>query len=175
MEARIVHPRWRMNTAQNAGEGTTVIVADDDENMRSLVAEALRHDGCVVREARDGLEVLELLEDPTFRTDVILIDVKMPRLSGLGVLNALRREPLPFAAVLMTGLSDSSIRSAAEKLGAVRVLRKPFGREDILTAVSGAKQVHGLKYRPDMIAVAPSRRPFLRLRSHPRARRDAGE
>jgi CheY-like chemotaxis protein len=175
MEARIVHPRCRMNTAQNAAEGTTVIVADDDENMRSLVAEALRHGGCVVREARDGLEVLELIEDPTFRADVILIDVKMPRLSGLGVLNALRREPLPFAAVLMTGLSDSSIRSAAEKLGAVTVLRKPFGREDILMAVSGAKRVHGLQYRPDEIAVPPPHRPYFRLRSDPRARRDAGE
>jgi CheY-like chemotaxis protein len=151
-----------------------VIVADDDENMRSLIAEALRHDGCVVREARDGLEVLELLEDPSFRADVILIDVKMPRLSGLGVLNALRREPLPFAAVLMTGLSDSSIRSAAAKLGAVRVLRKPFGREDIVVAVCDAKLVHGQKYRPAGIAAPPSRRPFLRLRSDPRARRSAG-
>jgi CheY-like chemotaxis protein len=136
--------RRPMMTARHADERTSVLVADDDENMRSLVAEALRHDGCVVREAHDGVEVLELLDDSSLLPDVIVIDVKMPRLSGLGVLYALRRARLSLPVVLMTGLSDGSIRTAAVKLGAVVVLRKPFGREDILTAICSAKLVHGL-------------------------------
>jgi FixJ family two-component response regulator len=122
-----------------------VIVADDDENMRSLVAEALRHQGCVVREACDGVEVLELLDFPSLQPDVVIIDVKMPRLSGLGVLYALRRARLSLPAVLMTGMSDCSVRAAAMKLGAVIVLKKPFGRQDIMTAVCTAKMEHALR------------------------------
>jgi FixJ family two-component response regulator len=144
---RVLLPWGGMLDVPYASEGTRIIVADDDENMRSLVAEALRHSGCSVMEARDGVEVLELLDDPFVRADVVIVDVKMPRLSGLGVLYELRRAGLSLPTVLMTGLADYSVRTAAMKLGAVIVLRKPFGREDIMTAVCTAKLEHGLHDR----------------------------
>jgi DNA-binding response OmpR family regulator len=127
-----------MDRVRDASEATTVIVADDDESMRSLLAEALRNDGYVVREAHDGTEVLELLDDPDLRTDVVLIDVKMPKLSGLGVLHALRRASWSLPVVVMTGLADASIRTVALQLGAVGVLNKPFGPDEVLAAVDKA-------------------------------------
>lgn len=79
----------------NEPVGTTVIVADDDDDLRALVVETLRSDGYTVVEARDGAELLsmlsETLDDPIERPDVVLTDVLMPKLSGLGVLEQLRR------------------------------------------------------------------------------------
>jgi CheY-like chemotaxis protein len=123
-----------------------VIVADDDEDMLSLVSDTLRSDGHQVLEARDGADLLERLEsaldDPAARPDVVVADVMMPKLSGLGVLEALRRAQLHFPVVLMTVLADDSVRTVARRLGAVGVLRKPFDVDDLRTAVMNAVLVY---------------------------------
>ncbi len=120
----------------------SVLVADDDEDMRALVASALRGDGPDVVEAGDGEELLvaleETMDDPTLRPDVVVCDVKMPKLSGLGVLAAIQRAHMHCPVVLMTVLSDESIESVAKSLGAVGVLRKPFDVDDLRTAVVNA-------------------------------------
>ena len=63
----------------------------------------------------------------------------MPRLSGLGVLDALRRAQLHFPVILMTVLADSSVYVVAKRLGAVGVLMKPFDVDDLRTAVLNAR------------------------------------
>src|SRR5579872_3698344 len=97
-------------------EPLVVAVADDDEDMRSLATAMLREDGCSTLEARDGQELVELLsmaDEPGLRPDVIVVDVMMPRLSGLGALEALRRAYHDVPVVLMTVATDESIRSVA--------------------------------------------------------------
>jgi CheY-like chemotaxis protein len=120
----------------------TVLVADDDEDMRDLVASSLRADGYAVVEANDGAELLdrleEALQDPGSRPDVVVTDIMMPGLSGLGVLDALRRARLEFPVILMTVLADDSIHLVARRLGAVGVLRKPFDMDDLRTAIVNA-------------------------------------
>jgi len=124
----------------------TVLVADDDEDMRSLVAETLRADGHAVIEARDGAELLERLEQAlehgSGRPEVVVADVMMPHLSGLGVLSALRRAQVHFPVILMTVLADESVHTIAKRLGAVGVLRKPFDVDDLRTAVMNAVVAH---------------------------------
>jgi DNA-binding response OmpR family regulator len=121
---------------------TTILVADDDEDMLALVSTTLRTDGYTVLEARDGEDLLEplqrALEDPTVRPDVVVADIMMPRLSGLGVLDALRRAQVQFPVVLMTVLADDSINIVARRLGAAGVLHKPFDAADLRAAVVGA-------------------------------------
>jgi CheY-like chemotaxis protein len=120
-----------------------VLVADDDNDMRAVVVNALRADGCTTLEARDGEEVLDLLRraqtDPELGPDVLLLDVKMPKLSGLGVLEALRVAKWSLPVVVITALSDESIHKVAMALGAIGLLRKPFGAGDVLLAVHSAK------------------------------------
>jgi CheY-like chemotaxis protein len=131
---------------QIADEVTRVIVADDDDDTRFLVATALRDSGYEVREASDGAELLMMLDDTALQPDVVITDVKMPKLSGLGVLYALRgargSRSVPFPVVVMTGLNDDSIRSMAMRLGAVAILKKPFEPADMLAAVSNAKLLY---------------------------------
>jgi CheY-like chemotaxis protein len=120
-----------------------VLVADDDNDMRAVVVNALRADGCTTLEARDGEEVLDLLRraqtDPELGPDVLVLDVKMPKLSGLGVLEALRVAKWSLPVVVITALSDESIHKVAMALGAIGLLRKPFGAGDVLLAVHSAK------------------------------------
>jgi CheY-like chemotaxis protein len=122
-----------------------VLVADDDGDLREIVAETLRADGYEVTEARDGSELLELLEraaEEDTRPDIIVTDVKMPLLSGLGVLSAMRRAHLPVPVVVMTAYAHDSVRTVARRLGAVGVLRKPFDIDDLRTAVMNARAAH---------------------------------
>jgi DNA-binding response OmpR family regulator len=125
---------------------TTILVADDDEDMLALVSTTLRTEGYAVLEARDGQDLLEQLlraiDDPTARPNVVVADIMMPKLSGLGVLDALRRAQVHVPVVLMTVLADHSVNIVARRLGAVGVLHKPFDASDLRAAVVGACLAH---------------------------------
>ena len=125
-----------------------VLVADDDDDMLALVTATLHADGCSTVEAHDGEELLDLLRNaldgPQLRPDVIVADVKMPGLSGLGVLAALQRTKWTLPVILITAVSDSSIHTVAKRLGAVGVLHKTFDPDDLVTAVRNATAIRAL-------------------------------
>jgi DNA-binding NtrC family response regulator len=122
-----------------------VLVADDDEDMRDLMVTTLRNDGYAVVEAKDGGQLLEILrdalEDPRSRPDMLVTDIRMPRLSGLGVLQALQRAHVQMPVIVVTAFADESMHTVARRLGAVGVLRKPFQIDDFRTAVMNAASV----------------------------------
>jgi two-component system, response regulator, stage 0 sporulation protein F len=122
--------------------GVRILVADDDDDLRAVVVDALRADGYAVLEARDGEEMLAVLHDALTdsanRPDVILADVRMPKLSGLGVLQQLRRAGVRLPVVMMTGFCPSSVEIVAKRLGAWGVLRKPFDLDDLRTVLMNA-------------------------------------
>jgi two-component system, NtrC family, nitrogen regulation response regulator GlnG len=130
-------------------EPLAVLVADDDDEMRMLVVQALRTDGCSTREAHDGDELLDLLEQgrlaPELQPDVLITDVRMPRLSGLGVLAMLQRAHWALPVVVMTAATDESIARVAMRLGAVGVLHKPFDLDDLMTAVHNARSIRDMR------------------------------
>ncbi len=108
-----------------------VLVADDDAEMRRVVAESLRRDGYVVEEEGDGGRLLVRIAaiysfagtvDPF---DLIVTDIRMPICSGLDILKGLRDAHWDTPVVLMTAFGDDDTRARAEKLGAV-LFDKPF-------------------------------------------------
>ena len=129
-------------TFSGSASPSTILVADDDEDMLALVSMFLRTDGYTVLEARDGQDLLEQLQNaianPSARPDVVVADIMMPRLSGLGVLDALRRAQVHVPVILMTVLTDHSVNVVARRLGAVGVLHKPFDAAALRAAVVGA-------------------------------------
>ena len=122
-----------------------VLVAEDDADMRRLVATVLRMAGHKVVEAKDGMEVLDRLESTIWSErpdlfDVIVSDIQMPGLSGLDVLASLRCAYWNTPVVLITAFGDDETRAEALDLGAAAVLDKPLDptslRAAVLTAVS---------------------------------------
>jgi len=120
-----------------------VLLAEDDDQMRMLVAAALRADGHHVVEARDGRALLdeigsELLgERPGQLTDLIVSDIRMPGLTGLEVLAGIRQARWSTPVILITAFGDEATHVAARALGAA-CFDKPFDLDDLRTAVLNA-------------------------------------
>ncbi len=130
----------------SAEQKRLVLVAEDDEDLRALIVATLRADLFVVVEVGDGAQALERLdaavESPEQMPDVIVSDVRMPVLSGFGVLAALRRAHLSTPVILITAFTDPSFFMVAERLGAAGFLKKPFDMGDLLRAVLDARPAH---------------------------------
>jgi CheY-like chemotaxis protein len=109
-----------------------------------FLAAALRADGYSVAEATDGIEAIDHVKQGldflTVRTDIVLTDVRMPNLSGLGLLEALNHAHVVLPIIVMTVMGDDSVRTVAKRLGAVGVLHKPFELYDLRTAILNAEQ-----------------------------------
>lgn len=128
-----------------------VLVVDDSSLMRRMIADIVRQAGDLelVGEARDGLEALELAA--ALRPDVILLDIEMPRLDGLGFLRAARLT-VPARIIVVSSLArlGNPACSEALALGASDILPKPSGvlsldlaetrGKALLAAIRGSRQ-----------------------------------
>jgi CheY-like chemotaxis protein len=118
-----------------------VIIAEDEPDVRQLVAVALRGLGYEIIEARSGGELLDQLGDgllsgdPAARPDIIISDIRMPGLTGMEILAGLRQAEWPTVIVLMTAYADRHTREEAARLGANAFFEKPFDIDDLMTAV----------------------------------------
>jgi signal transduction histidine kinase/CheY-like chemotaxis protein len=114
-----------------------VLVADDDPDVRALIAGHLRRAGHRVMEAADGAEALRLAWASA--PNLALLDVKMPVMDGVATLRALRETPATRAlpVIMMTaspGVLDSC-RSAITELGATLLIQKPFTAAELAAAI----------------------------------------
>jgi CheY-like chemotaxis protein len=117
----------RAMTEPSQGRGR-VLVADDDEAVRTAVAEILREEGFDVAVAEDGTQALALLlaEPPP---SLVLLDLMMPRTSGWEVLEAMKKRPeLDHVAVVVLTAFDARVGIPPH----CRVLHKPFERDMLL-------------------------------------------
>lgn len=117
-----------------------VVVVEDDDEMRLLMARVLRRDGHDVVAAVDGAAVLVALEDARLRgrePDVLVSDVRMPGMTGLELVAWLRRERFAARAVLVSAFPDDATREAARALGVRYVLEKPFDLDELRAVVRG--------------------------------------
>jgi CheY-like chemotaxis protein len=117
----------------------TVFLAEDDDDLRTLISHSLRNDGYEVIEAKDGAELLDLLAGassaPMQRPDVIVTDVLMPCYSGLGVLAALHKSAWNVPVILITARRDDAVDHDAERLGAAAIVHKPFDIDDLRAVI----------------------------------------
>ena len=106
-----------------------ILVADDDPTLRAELAELLRADGHDVLTAADGAEALERLESGSF--DVALLDLVMPRVTGLEILHRLQVVRPDTSVVMITGHGSVDVAVEAMKGGAVDFVVKPFEIESL--------------------------------------------
>jgi two-component system response regulator HydG len=118
------------------GTGASVLVVEDDETFRGVLIDILTGAGHAVVAVGDGQAALEALEHGSF--EVVLLDLNLPRVSGINVLSAQPALHTDARFIVMTafGTVDSAVE--AMKLGAHDYLRKPFREEEVLFLVARA-------------------------------------
>jgi two-component system response regulator HydG len=108
-----------------------VVVAEDDDALRALIAETLRRRGYEVLEAKDGARLVELVmeyfdtRDPR-GVDVVVTDVRMSGASGLAAVEVIRLHDPAIPVIVMTAYPDAQVAQEVERLGARALLAKPF-------------------------------------------------
>jgi len=115
-----------------------ILIAEDEDAMRALVARAMATDGHDTVTARDGAEALEILTGEDGAFDLLLTDIQMPVMDGIALALAAARDFPQLMILLMTGFADQ--RERASNLNAIAhdVITKPFSVADIRIAVADA-------------------------------------
>ena len=101
-----------------------ILIADDEAALRELLREQLSTQGYTIDEAGDGVEAVEKLEKETY--DLAILDINMPRKTGLDVLRYIREHQLPMKVIMLTGRLGFSVGSESMMLGADEYITKPF-------------------------------------------------
>ncbi|CAG0960683.1 Alkaline phosphatase synthesis transcriptional regulatory protein PhoP [Anaerolineae bacterium] len=108
-------------------EQARILVADDEEGIRELLREQLNAAGYITDEATDGAEAIEKLDQGTY--DLAILDINMPKKSGLDVLKHIRDRKLTMGVIMLTGRLGFSVGSESMLLGADEYITKPFDLE----------------------------------------------
>jgi two-component system, cell cycle response regulator CpdR len=125
-----------------------ILIAEDEEAIRSLVERALAQDGHAVTTAHDGAEALDLLTREDGEFELLLTDIRMPIMDGIALALAAARDHPNLAIVLMTGYADQRERASNLEALIHDVIAKPFSLATIRNAVRDAisaaamRQVH---------------------------------
>lgn len=126
--------------AQTTGGSETVLVAEDEDGVRQLVASMLRGHGYTVHEASDGAEALRLAEGLEGELDLLLTDVVLPQRSGADVAAALRESRPHIKTLFISGYTERMMHDRRPDAlpDDANFLNKPFSFEDLLGAVRAA-------------------------------------
>ncbi len=136
------HPALDLGASQEkaADEVPHILLVEDDDQMRSMVAQTLRQQGYEVTECPDGFHWLDFcagqrVNDESIRYDLVISDIRMPGVSGLDLLEGLVHSHRNPPTILITAFGDEDTHERAAKLGAKAVLDKPFAMQDLVRTV----------------------------------------
>jgi CheY-like chemotaxis protein len=115
-----------------------ILIAEDEDSLRSLVARALSQDGHHVMTANDGAEALDLLTRERGAFELLLTDIRMPVMDGIALALAAARDHPRLAILLMTGYADQRERAHGLEALIRDVVTKPFSLATIRSAVNDA-------------------------------------
>lgn len=112
-----------------------ILVVDDEEAVRALVARGLSLDGHVCLTAADGAEALEVLIAENGRFDLLLTDIRMPLMDGIALALAAKQQFPELAIMLMTGYAEQRERAKSLEAIVAEVMTKPFTIADLRATV----------------------------------------
>ncbi len=115
-----------------------ILIAEDEEPVRTLVRRALLEDGHQVVVTADGAEAFDALERDGGRFDLVLTDIKMPVMDGIALALAAARDYPNVPIILMTGYADQRDRASGLDALIRDVIAKPFTVAEIRFAVAAA-------------------------------------
>lgn len=106
-----------------------ILIIDDEENIRKMLTRALEAENYQVETALNGEDGLDKLKENDF--DLILLDLKLPGMDGIEVLEAMRKQDILVPVLIVTGYGSVESAVKVMKLGAIDYLQKPFKPQDI--------------------------------------------
>ena len=115
-----------------------ILIAEDEDGLRTLVARALVQDGHTVVTANDGAEALDVLTREQGAFDLLLTDIRMPIMDGIALALTTARDHPHVTVLLMTGYADQRERATGLEVLIHDVISKPFSLTNIRTAVRDA-------------------------------------
>jgi len=116
-----------------ADEGTRVLVVDDEPSVRDVLSRFLAERGYRVDSAKDGEAALAMILADA--PDIVLLDLKMPRLGGIDSLRRLREEGVDIAVSTVSGHADEETARESLRLCAADFINKPFNPEYLETSL----------------------------------------
>ena len=112
----------------------SILVIDDEEIMREILETLLVREGYTVRLASDGAEGLDLARSLPF--DAVIVDMMMPGMDGLQVLDELRKHDEELPVIMITAFASMENAIAAMKKGAFDYITKPFKNDEVLVVLA---------------------------------------
>ncbi|MFG0255584.1 MAG: response regulator [Rhodopirellula sp. JB053] len=112
-----------------------VLITDDDADYRETLCDALSRRGLSLHQARDGDEALAVIEREPIH--LALVDVHMPRVTGLEVIRVLSERSAPMPYILMSAMMDEEIEREAARMRAYKILHKPIRLKVLRDIVCG--------------------------------------
>ena len=131
-----------------AGGTETILVAEDEDRVMALLVDLLQSQGYRVLTARDGAEAIALLASSTIPVDLVVLDVVMPKVSGLEVVAHLRRTVPDLPILVSTGFGTAAIDSAILKLPGLAILEKPYSPYELFRVVRELLDARGAPPAP---------------------------
>jgi len=114
----------------------TILVVDDEDDVRESVREVLRDEGYRVVDTADGTRVLELIRQE--RPELVLLDIWMPQVDGIGLLKEIKTQEPELNVVMVSGHGNIHTAVTATKFGAFDLLEKPVSLDGLLLTVQRA-------------------------------------
>ncbi len=121
-------------TPSSHRESSAVLIVEDEPSIRELVADVLCNEGYPVLEAQDGLQAIHALERHRTRVGVVLLDMMLPHVDGVGVLRYLAERGANVPVVAMSASAQELAK--ATPAGAQTTLPKPFDLDRLLDTVA---------------------------------------
>lgn len=125
-----------MERPADDSQTATILVVDDEALVRGLTCRILERMGHRVLSAADGAEGLEVFRAHHDEIDALVLDQTMPNMAGHEVVARLRREGYATPILVVTGYSAESVLAEIGRASAVRILLKPFRRQELVDAVT---------------------------------------
>ena len=137
------------STKEAASAHPVILVVDDDPIFRNRLCRAFRDRGCEAHESDTAADTLRLAGDVS--PDLVLLDLKMPEVSGLDLIQNIKKLDATIAVIILTGYGSIPTALQALKLGADHYLSKPADAEQILAAYRDLNQDSAVKDAPTSV------------------------
>jgi len=112
-----------------------LIIADDNKSLALGLQKFFRKKGYETQTAHDGEELLELCREKGAKIDLLIVDLRMPRVDGLSAIRQIKETNPDIRFIVITGFGDSAHLEEATRLGVSDFLTKPFGLDEINNSV----------------------------------------